>query len=223
MKEKQTKGIITWLTLITRPKDWKNLPKYSCDAFKVYSSHMLNPMIFTVARTNFWCCTVPFPMSDMASSDSDCHESPTSLEERISTATSSESGSDTSTSHDSHEEEESAILLRTLKNQQRTAKARIASILSKAKKKMGFVNKDKHAADEFQPYLHPSTSSQPTPLPRASRIRLLVSWLSAWGQAIASVFRSKQVNHTLCTAIVDDTNMRLSEPWLNIALVDDSS
>ena len=149
----------------------------------------------------------------MASSDSDSQDSSTSSEERFSIAP-SESGSesDTSTAHDTDEEEDPAVLLRTLKNQKRTAKARIASILSKARKKMGLVNQDKHAADEFQPYLHPSTSSQPTPLPRPGQIRLLVSWFTAWGQAVASFFRDKQVNHILCTAIVDDTNMRLSEP-----------
>lgn len=100
---------------------------------------------------------------------------------------------------------------------QRTAKARKTRIRSAATRKLSknAVLERPHPADRFKHDLHGDSEihqpGQHSSVPRLRRLRLIVSYLKSWCAAVRQYFQSSTVDHSLVIAIVDDTNMRLSE------------
>ena len=119
-----------------------------------------------------------------------------------------------------------------LRRRLRTAKARETALLNKGRRKLarqGVLNPPPHPAEEYR---HLLKAKSPLNLPgctsqqRMQRLRLLVSYMRSWGLAIVAFFgggrtdapsegrndarRSKRINHTLITSVIDDTNIRLS-------------
>lgn len=121
---------------------------------------------------------------------------------------------------------------RHLKNQLRTAKAREAALFNKAKRRLAqqaVLKPPEHPADEFRDLIKADSAlNQPIQAnqgrtQRFQRLRLLVSYLKAWGKKVAAAClmagseadasnesKNTTVNHSLTTSIIDDTNMRLA-------------
>ena len=107
-----------------------------------------------------------------------------------------------------------------LKRQSQTAKARAASLLSRGKKQLArhaVLKPPAHPAESFKDDLEGSSAinqaGQYGKTVRFRRLRLLVSYVKAWCSAVVLFCQRLfgKIDHTIVTAIVDDTNVRLSE------------
>lgn len=116
-------------------------------------------------------------------------------------------------------EDKSDQVKRFLKRQRQTAKARAASLRSRAIKhlaKSATLQPPQHPADKFKDDLQQDSEiNQPGSHQtscRVRRLRLLVSYLVAWCAAILKFVLdiSNKVEHTLVVGIVDDMNCRLA-------------
>lgn len=116
-------------------------------------------------------------------------------------------------------EDKSDQVKRFLKRQRQTAKARAASLRSRAIKhlaKSAALQPPQHPADKFKDDLQQDSEiNQPGSHQtscRVRRLRLLVSYLVAWCAAILKFVLdiSNKVEHTLVVGIVDDMNCRLA-------------
>lgn len=108
--------------------------------------------------------------------------------------------------------------------QARTFKARAASLVSKARNRLARtvgaqLQAPSHPAESYRADVQDdSVLHQPgqySPYPRNRRLRLLVSYLRAWGSALMEFFTwanssGRTVHHTILSTIIDDTNMRLT-------------
>ena len=110
-------------------------------------------------------------------------------------------------------------LKRRLKRQAQTSKARIASLLTFARRRMAKnanLNPPEPPAEKFRELVkEDSALNRPSQYnlgwARRSRLRLLVSYLKAWAATLMAFFRSERpLNHVIITAVIDDTNMRLA-------------
>lgn len=105
----------------------------------------------------------------------------------------------------------------------RTAKARASAIFSKAVKKLSKgadLKPPPHRAEAFRADIQAETllnkPGQYTGHARGRRLRLLVSYMKAWCAGVLNFFSGfdasagAKVHHTIVSAIVDDTNMKLA-------------
>ena len=126
-----------------------------------------------------------------------------------------DSSSDSSTSSSSENSWE-----KKYRRQRQTAKARAASIRSRGMKKLAknaLLNPPAHPAERFKDDLEATSqihkAGQGHSTVRLRRLRLLASYVKAWCAAILAFFQRLvgRVQHTIVIAIVDDTNIRMSE------------
>lgn len=126
----------------------------------------------------------------------------------------SESGSSSSS------QSENVELSAFRKRQKQTAKARAESLKSRTRKKLAkhaILNPPAHPAERFRHDLQANSDinkvGQHTHTDRLRRLRLLVSYVKAWCAALVGFFQkwAGLIDHTLVIAIVDDTNVKLSE------------
>ena len=120
------------------------------------------------------------------------------------------------------DQETRETLLKKLKRQAQTAKARAAALRSKAIKRMGRaglvsnLTMAVHPAEKFREDLNMDSSinkpGSSHPSVRLRRLRLLVSYLKGWCANLVSCFDSwdGMVEHTILTAITDDTAVKLA-------------
>ena len=105
-------------------------------------------------------------------------------------------------------------LLRKQKQTQNARKARVRNATARRLAKHAVVDLP-HRAEAFKSDLQGSSDiNKPGTkqlLWRFRRIRLLVSYLKAWCQAVASFFCQHEVSHVVLAGIVDDSNIRLAE------------
>lgn len=124
---------------------------------------------------------------------------------------SSESSSSTSSSVPSPVRK----LARRQKQTLNARKARIRNATARRLSKHAVINPPPHRAEMYQSDLHGSSDINKPGVKqllwRFRRIRLLVSYLKAWCQAVASFFCQHEVSHVVLTAVVDDTNIRVAE------------
>lgn len=111
--------------------------------------------------------------------------------------------------------------MRRTARQQRTAKARAASIAAFARRRLakqtGIDTRKRHAAESYRKDVQPTSDINKPGGPHSSRqrrLRLLFSYLKSWRKGVMSFFdqlpKNKEVHHTLTCSIADDTNMRLA-------------
>ena len=138
------------------------------------------------------------------------------------TASESSSGSDADdSSNDSSTSSSSAKSWeQKFRRQRQTAKARAASLLSRGMKKLAkdaLLNPPAHPAEKFRNDREATSQihkpGQCHEVVRLRRLRLLVSYVKAWCASVLAFFQrlAGKVQHTIVIAIVDDTNIRLSE------------
>lgn len=105
----------------------------------------------------------------------------------------------------------------------KTAKARAASIFTKTARKLSKhadLKPPPHRAEAYRPHIQADSSinkpGQWTTRARTQRLRLLISYLRAWCAGIMAFLNrfsagsETHMHHAICSAIVDDTNMKLS-------------
>ena len=134
------------------------------------------------------------------------------------------SGSDESDSSSAAHRKQAEELGR-LKRVARTSKARAAALVAKATRRVAksagaVITAKEHPASAFKSDLrHKCSLNQPgshSQTDRKRRLRLLVSFLRAWGASlmrfVTSIHASEnsQVDHVITSTIIDDCNMRLS-------------
>ena len=146
--------------------------------------------------------------------------SSSSASDRQQTESESESNSsDSSASTDPAEEQRLRV-----QRQARTMKARLASLVSRARKKLVAntteITMSEHPAEAFKPCVKhgPDNPLNQTGLTHRStrfrRLRLLVSFLRAWSVRLMSFLNfassgEMAVHHTIQSTIIDDCNLRL--------------
>ena len=118
-------------------------------------------------------------------------------------------------------------MLARLKRVARTSKARAAALVARATRRVAksvgtVIQAKEHPAAAFKSDLrHKCSLNKPgshSQTDRRRRLRLLVSFLRAWGASlmrfVTSIHASEksQVDHVITSTIIDDCNMRLSSP-----------
>ena len=137
----------------------------------------------------------------------------------------SQSDGDQSSNNDPDAEAVASLKLQ-IKRQKQTAKARAASLATRALRRLAknaIIEAPKHKAEAFREDVRadntlarPGVASGSHGPARRRRLRLLVSYLQGWVTAVTRFFRDIEdsdmsMRHSICSIILDDTNMRLSQ------------
>ena len=188
------------------------------------------PLRFSLSSSNSSSSSTVWSRSRGSSSRrSSCTGSCTSTESKSQSDAGSSKNSSTSGSYSGIEEPDSKVeidqLRLKLRKQAQTAKARAASIASKAARRVAKatrwdVKAPPHRAEAYREHVK-GTNFLARPgiehVDKRQRLRLLVSYMRGWMAALAQFFQNFQgssnssVHHTISTVVVDDTNMRLSQ------------
>ena len=156
-------------------------------------------------------------------SDSGGSRSSSPLSQVQSSSASSNDSSSSSSSNDGAEDPSRLKLAEYLEleaRRARTSKARAAAIAGKAARRLAkhaILDFPEHPAQDFRDDVKGTNTLMGPGAHRPRRLRLLVSYLKAWGCQLANFVQSRavganRVSHCLTTSIVDDCNMRLSAP-----------
>ena len=140
----------------------------------------------------------------------------------------SQSDGDQSSNKDQDDPDAEAVasLKLQIKRQKQSAKARAASLATRALRRLAknaIIEAPKHKAEAFREDVRadntlarPGVASGSHGPARRRRLRLLVSYLQGWVTAVTRFFRDIEdsdmsMRHSICSIILDDTNMRLSQ------------
>lgn len=131
---------------------------------------------------------------------------------------SSESSGSGSESLDCRQQSRFAAFLELEHRRARTRKARAAAIASKASRRLAkhlVLEAPQHPAESFRNHIKGSNSLWGPGSNTRIRVRVLVSYLKAWGGKLVKFVTERSPeesspSHCLTTSIIDDCNMRLS-------------